>query len=87
MSASDEKDDLETLRAMARGRGISDVEQLEHDELVEALRRAGLAEAAAEPGDPRLAEAVHGEPGSGTYHGEGVGRREQTTGVSDDTGE
>jgi hypothetical protein len=82
MSGSNENDDLDTLRAMARGRGISDAEQLGHDELVDALRQAGAA-TDADPGDPRLAESAHGEPGSGAYHGKGVGRREKVAG--DDT--
>jgi len=84
MSAPNENNDLDTLRAMARGRGISDVERLGHDELVEVLRQAGLAETPAEPGDPQLAEPVHGEPGSGRYHGEGVGRTEDVTGGKDE---
>ncbi|ABP54131.1 hypothetical protein [Salinispora tropica] len=36
--------DLATLRSIARGAGIADTERMPHDELVEMLRRAGLAE-------------------------------------------
>ena len=36
--------DLTTLRSIARGAGITDTERMPHDELVDMLRRAGLAE-------------------------------------------
>ncbi|WP_089154030.1 hypothetical protein [Micromonospora sp. NBS 11-29] len=37
-------EDLKTLRSMARGAGIPQADRLSHDELVEVLRRAGLAD-------------------------------------------
>ncbi|WFE40351.1 hypothetical protein [Micromonospora sp. WMMD998] len=37
-------EDLKTLQSMAHGAGISDAERLSHDDLVEVLRRAGLAD-------------------------------------------
>ncbi len=36
--------DLATLQSIARGAGIADTERMPHDELVEMLSRAGLAE-------------------------------------------
>ncbi|GAB3228519.1 hypothetical protein GCM10027452_42870 [Micromonospora halotolerans] len=36
--------DLTTLRSIARGAGITDTERMPHDELVDMLRRAGLAD-------------------------------------------
>lgn len=36
--------DLATLRSIARGAGMADTDRMPHDELVEMLRRAGLAE-------------------------------------------
>lgn len=71
MSESFVDDDLVTLRAIARGAGVPDAEEMSHDELVATLREAGLGD----PVDPGVAG-----PGSpvegGFYHGEGVGRRE-----------
>nr|WP_229401576.1 hypothetical protein [Micromonospora okii] len=73
--------DLTTLRSIARGAGIPDTERMPHDELVDMLRRAGLAEP-----DPRAADTTLGGPGEGTYHGRGVGRRESAGGVGAETG-
>lgn len=71
--------DLTTLRSIARGAGIPDTDDMSHDELVDVLRRAGLADTAGGPADTRLAEP--GAPaGSGVYHGRGVGRRESAGG-------
>jgi hypothetical protein len=76
--------DLATLRAMARGAGLPDADQMSHDELVDALRRAGLADPTGEPIDTHLSDP--GEPGSGVYHGEGVGRRETAGGAEAQAG-
>jgi hypothetical protein len=74
-------EDLTTLRSMARGAGIPDSERMPHDELVEMLRRAGLAEPAGQPIDTSLAG-----PGEGVYHARGVGRRESAGGPGAETG-
>ncbi|WP_438361795.1 hypothetical protein [Micromonospora sicca] len=71
--------DLTTLRSIARGAGIPDTDRMPHDELVEMLRRAGLAEPDGRPVDTNLAEQG-GAPTSGTYRAEGVGRRESAGG-------
>ncbi|SBT41509.1 hypothetical protein [Micromonospora auratinigra] len=62
--------DLTTLRSIARGAGITDTERMPHDELVQMLRRAGLAEPDARSTDTG--------PDEGLYHARGVGRREST---------
>ena len=72
--------DLATLRAMARSAGLQDADEMSHDELVEALRRSGLAEPTGEPVDTSL--AGHSEGEAGVYHGEGVGRRETVGGAA-----
>ena len=72
--------DLATLLAMARGAGLPNADEMSHDELVDALRQAGLAEPTGEPGDTSVASADPAEPGTGRYHGEGVGRREAVGG-------
>jgi hypothetical protein len=73
MDESYEQHDLETLRAIARGQGWPEADTLGHDELVERLRDAGLSK----PDGPVQTQADTGtEPG--TYHGLGVGRREET---------
>ena len=77
--------DLATLRAMARGAGLPDADQMSHDELVDALRRAGLADPTGEPVDTRLSDP--GDPGSGVNHGKGVGRRETAGGAEAQTGD
>jgi hypothetical protein len=77
MAESYENADLETLRAMARGRGIDGAEDMEHDDLVDVLREAGLAEAGSKASVGRADE----EPGSGVYHAKGVGRRETISGA------
>ncbi len=74
--------DLATLRSIARGAGIPDTERMPHDELVDMLRRAGLAEPDARPVDTELAETG----GSGDYHARGVGRRESAGGPGAQTG-
>ncbi|HEX5542860.1 MAG TPA: hypothetical protein VFX60_15075 [Micromonospora sp.] len=85
-------EDTATLRAMARGAGLTGIEEMSHDELVTALREAGLAEPTGEPIDTSLADP--GDPGTdeGVYHGAGVGRREtlggagaQTAGIPEDS--
>jgi hypothetical protein len=78
--------DLTTLRSIARGAGIPDTERVPHDELVDMLRRAGLAEPDGRPVDTSLADP--GDPGdaSGTYHAGGVGRRESAGGAAAESG-
>ncbi|BCJ56934.1 hypothetical protein [Micromonospora endophytica] len=44
-------EDLATLRSIARGAGIPDTDDMPHDELVDMLRRAGLAGVNAGDGD------------------------------------
>lgn len=77
--------DLMTLRSIARGAGIADTDRMPHDELVEMLRRAGLAEPAGRPIDTSLADP--GDPGTdeGVYHARGVGRRESAGGAGAQT--
>ncbi len=70
--------DLATLRAIARGAGVPDADELSHDDLVAALRRAGLAEPGGEPVDTGFADPG---AGLGVYHGAGVGRRETLGGA------
>ncbi len=79
-------EDLRTLRSIARGAGIPDTDRMPHDELVEMLRRAGLAEPVGRPIDTSLADP--GDPGdaSGVYHARGVGRREAAGGPGAETG-
>jgi hypothetical protein len=67
--------DLATLRAMALSAGLPNTDEMSHDQLVDALRQAGLAEPTGEPVDTSLAGS-HPETDAGVYHGEGVGRRE-----------
>lgn len=69
--------DLLTLQSIARGAGIPDPEGMPHDELVDMLRRAGLAEP---DGGPARAES------GGRYQGRGVGRRESAGGPAAQTG-
>lgn len=76
--------DLDTLRAIAHGAGVPDADQMSHDELVTALRRAGLAEPEGTPIDTQLSDP--GDPGPGVYHGEGVGRRETVGGPGAEPG-
>ncbi|HEX5595721.1 MAG TPA: hypothetical protein VFX61_06845 [Micromonosporaceae bacterium] len=73
--------DTATLRAIARGAGLIGAEQMSHDELVVALREAGLSEPTGKPIDTSLADP--GDPGTdaGVYHGAGVGRRETVGGA------
>jgi hypothetical protein len=77
--------DLTTLRSIARGAGITDTERMPHDELVEMLRRAGLADPSARPVDTSLADP--GDPGTdeGRYHARGVGQRESAGGAGAQT--
>ncbi|MFI7281814.1 hypothetical protein ACIBOV_16310 [Micromonospora chersina] len=76
--------DLTTLRSIARGAGITDTERMPHDELVDMLRRAGLADPDARPIDTSLADP--GDPGvPGAYHAQGVGRRESAGGAGAET--
>ncbi|WP_374628123.1 hypothetical protein [Micromonospora sp. A3M-1-15] len=76
--------DLTTLRSIARGAGITDTERMPHDELVDMLRRAGLADPDARPVDTSLADP--GDPGvPGAYHARGVGRRESAGGAGAET--
>ncbi|WP_370518243.1 hypothetical protein [Micromonospora sp. AMSO31t] len=76
--------DLTTLRSIARGAGITDTERMPHDELVDMLRRAGLADPDARPVDTSLADP--GDPGvPGAYHAQGVGRRESAGGAGGQT--
>jgi hypothetical protein len=76
MSESYADQDLATLRAIARSAGLTDADQMSHDELVDALRRAGLAEPSGQPIDAQMSD--HGDRDPSLYHGEGVGRREET---------
>mgnify|MGYP001477243387 CR=1 FL=1 len=63
--------DLATLRAIARGAGLPDADQKSREELVAALRDAGVSESTGGPID------TSGDAGrSEVYHGQGVGRRE-----------
>ncbi|WP_369799898.1 hypothetical protein [Micromonospora sp. HK10] len=73
--------DLTTLRSIARGAGITDTERMPHDELVDMLRRAGLADPDSRPVDTSLADP--GDPGTdaGRYHARGAGRRESAGGA------
>ncbi|MET7968534.1 hypothetical protein, partial [Micromonospora sp. NPDC005305] len=76
--------DLTTLRSIARGAGITDTERMPHDELVDMLRRAGLADPDGRPVDTSLADP--GDPGvPGVYHAQGVGRRESVGGAGGQT--
>ncbi|OKI85100.1 hypothetical protein [Micromonospora sp. CB01531] len=77
--------DLATLRAIAYAAGIPGCERMSHDELVTALRRAGLSEPTGGPIDTSLADP--GDPGTdeGIYHGQGVGRRESSGGPAAQT--
>lgn len=74
--------DLATLRAMAQGAGLPGADEMSHDELVDALRRAGLAEPTGEPVDAGQAD----RDGAGVYHAQGVGRRETVGGAGTDPG-
>lgn len=76
--------DLATLRAMARAANLPDADRMSHDELVDALRRAGLADPTGRPIDTQLSDP--GDPGPGIHHGEGVGRRETAGGAGAQTG-
>jgi hypothetical protein len=78
--------DLTTLRSIARGAGIPDTDRMPHDQLVDMLRRAGLAEPDGRPVDTSLADP--GDPGdaSGVYHGRGLGRRESAGGPAAESG-
>ncbi|SCG57848.1 hypothetical protein GA0074704_3429 [Micromonospora siamensis] len=78
--------DLMTLQSIARGAGIPDTERMPHDELVDMLRRAGLAEPDGRPVDTSIADP--GDPGTdaGVYHARGAGRRESAGGVGAQTG-
>ncbi|MFU8851786.1 hypothetical protein ACNAW0_12500 [Micromonospora sp. SL1-18] len=78
-------EDLVTLRAIAYAAGIPDSDRMPHDDLVAALRRAGLAKPTGEPIDTSLADP--GDPGTneGVYHGQGVGRRESAGGPAAQT--
>lgn len=80
MAESFAEQDLATLQAMAYAVGIPGSDRMSHDELVTALRRAGLSEPAAGPIDTSLADP--GDPGTdeGVYHRQGVGRRESAGG-------
>ena len=71
-------EDLATLKSIARGAGIADTENMPHDQLVDMLRRAGLAEP-----DGRPIETDPGGPGG--YHARGVGRRESAGGPAAQT--
>lgn len=85
MAESFADQDLVTLRAIAYAAGLPDSDRMGHDELVTALRRAGLSEPAAGPIDTSLADP--GDPGTdeGVYHGRGVGRRESAGGPAAQT--
>ncbi|HEX7745500.1 MAG TPA: hypothetical protein VF462_09595 [Micromonosporaceae bacterium] len=76
--------DLATLRAMARAADLPGADRMSHDELVDALRRAGLADPAGKPIDTQLSDP--GDPGPEIYHGKGVGRREAAGGAGAQTG-
>jgi hypothetical protein len=75
MAESYADEDLETLRAMALSAGLPNASEMSHDELVTALRDAGLARPTGKPVD-----TSPGDPDAGVYHGEGVGRRERVDG-------
>lgn len=68
--------DLATLRAIARGAGLPDADQMSREELVVSLRDAGFSEPTGKPIDT-TADADR----SALYHGEGVGRREAVGGA------
>lgn len=68
--------DLATLRAIARGAGLPDADQMSREELVVSLRDAGLSEPAGKPID-----TTADTDRSALYHGEGVGRREAIGGA------
>jgi hypothetical protein len=76
--------DLATLRAMARAAKLPDADRMSHDELVDALRRAGLAVPAGKPIDTQVNDP--GDPGPELYHGKGVGRREAVGGAGAQAG-
>jgi hypothetical protein len=76
--------DLATLRAMARAANLPGADRMSHDQLVDALRRAGLADPGGKPIDTQLADP--GDRGPGVYRGEGVGRREAAGGPGAQTG-
>ncbi|MEU8264880.1 hypothetical protein AB0C02_30240 [Micromonospora sp. NPDC048999] len=78
-------EDLATLQAIAYAAGIPDSDRMPHDDLVAALRRAGLAEPTGGPIDTSLADP--GDPGTneGVHHGRGVGRRESVGGPAAQT--
>jgi hypothetical protein len=74
--------DLATLRAIARGAGLPDAEHMSPEQLVAALRDAGISEPTGKPVDT----TGTGEAGSShVYHGEGVGRRENLGGAGAET--
>lgn len=85
MAESFADEDLATLRAIAYAAGIPGSERMSHDQLVSALRRAGLAEPTGGPIDTSLADP--GDPGTdeGRYHAQGVGRRESAGGAAAQT--
>lgn len=85
MAESFVDEDLVTLRAIAHGAGIPGTERMSHDELVTALRRAGLSEPTGGSIDTSLADP--GDPGTdeGVYHSQGVGRRESSGGPAGQT--
>jgi hypothetical protein len=62
---------------MARGAGVAGVDAMSHDELVVALREAGLT------GPPDAGAVRAPDPATGVYHGEGVGRREAVDGTGE----
>lgn len=76
--------DLATLRAIGRAANLPDADRMSHDELVDALRRAGVADPAGKPIDTQLSDP--GDPGPEIYHGKGVGRREAAGGAGAQTG-
>ncbi|WP_204034373.1 hypothetical protein [Micromonospora qiuiae] len=78
MAETFQDQDLATLRSIARGAGITDTERMAHDELVDMLRRAGLAEPDGRPIETDLG-------GSDLYHARGVGRRESAGGPAAQT--
>ncbi|SDZ16356.1 hypothetical protein SAMN05444365_106101 [Micromonospora pattaloongensis] len=79
MAESYADQDLATLRAIAHGAGLPGADRMGRDELVTALRDAGVAEPGGRPIDADLSDP--GDPGPGVYHGRGVGRRETVGGV------
>lgn len=81
MAESFADQDTDTLRAIAYAAGLPDTAHLSHDELVSALRRAGLAEPTGRPVNTRLADPQDPGTDAGVYHGLGVGRRESAGGV------